>query len=92
MQTNEIILQSTTEQNLINKMKVAVEEILSEKFSRPKNENQLITRDEACKLLNINRTTLWSYTKKGKLQSYGIGSRVYYKRDEVIASLIPLKK
>ena len=34
--------------------------------------------------------TLHNWTKRGKLKAYGIGARVYYKRHEVEAGLIPL--
>lgn len=55
-------------------------------------ENDLLNREEVCKMLSINKTTLWKYTKIGKLQSYGIGNRVLYKRNEVLECLTLLKK
>ena len=55
-------------------------------------EEKILTRDEVCKLLNITKSTLWKRTKTGKIQSYGQGRRVYYKRSEVMESLTPLKK
>ncbi|AWV96713.1 helix-turn-helix domain-containing protein [Arcticibacterium luteifluviistationis] len=52
---------------------------------------ELLSREETAKLLQINLSTLWSWTKKGKLTSYGIGSKVYYKYSEIInKSLRPL--
>lgn len=53
-------------------------------------QNDLITRDEACKMLSINKTSLWKHTKSGKLKSYGIGNRVLYKRSEIIEAVKPL--
>lgn len=53
-------------------------------------KNELLTRDEVCKILSINKTSLWKHTKSGKLKSYGIGNRVYYKRNEVLESVQPL--
>lgn len=55
-------------------------------------ENDFITRDTVCKLLSINKTTLWKHTKTGKLKSYGIGNRVMYKRTEVLEAVKPLKE
>ncbi|MFA9191360.1 helix-turn-helix domain-containing protein [Flavobacterium sp. FZUC8N2.13] len=55
-------------------------------------ENDFITRDAVCKLLSINKTTLWKHTKTGKLKSYGIGNRVMYKRTEVFEAVKPLKE
>ena len=69
-----------------------VEEKLKE-LSKPKVELieedkiTLITRDEASKLLNVSLVTLNSWSKKGILTSYKIGTRVRYKENEVINSL-----
>lgn len=52
--------------------------------------NDILTREETAKLLSISLPTLWNWTKKNILKSYGIGSRVYYKKDEVINSLIQI--
>lgn len=55
-------------------------------------ENDLMTRDEVCKMLSFNKTSLWKHTKSGKLTSYGIGNRVLYKRSEVILAVKPINK
>ncbi|WP_426092366.1 helix-turn-helix domain-containing protein [Flavobacterium sp. DSR3-2] len=64
-------------------------EIAIEKLNTPaKNDDDiLLSRLETSKLLKINLTSLWKHTKSGKLKSYGIGNRVYYKKDEVLKSL-----
>lgn len=54
--------------------------------------DELLTREEACKFLQINSTTLWHWTNKGKVTAYGIGNRRYYKKAELIDALKPLKK
>lgn len=56
----------------------------------PTPENEFVTRDEVCKLLNFNKTSLWKHTKSGKLRSYGIGNRVLYKRVEVLEAVKPI--
>jgi excisionase family DNA binding protein len=52
--------------------------------------NDLLTRDEVCKLLNFNKTSLWKHTKSGRLKSYGIGNRVLYKKSEVLEAVKPI--
>lgn len=52
--------------------------------------NDLLTRDEVCKLLSFNKTSLWKHTKSGRLKSYGIGNRVLYKKSEVLESVKPI--
>ena len=59
---------------------------------KTQEQEQLLTREETCNMLKMNKATLWKHTKQGKLKSYGIGRRVYYKRSEVLNSLTPLKK
>ena len=55
-------------------------------------ESDLINREEVCRILHFNKTTLNKHTKSGRLQSYAIGNRVLYKRSEVLEAVTPLKK
>jgi hypothetical protein len=69
--------------------KVVREQVEEFKKNVPtENPDELLTRAEACALLKINITTLHNWTKKGKIIAYGIGNRVYYKRGELMESLI----
>ena len=54
--------------------------------------DELLTRTETCKYLQIDSSTLWHWTNKGKVTAYGIGNRRYYKKTELLNCLIPLKK
>lgn len=56
---------------------------LQEKY----DSEDLMTRDEAAKFLKINLSTLYYWTKKGKLKSYGIVNRRYYKKSEILDCL-----
>ena len=56
------------------------------------NPDELLTRTETCKYLQIDSITLWAWTNKGKVFAYGIGNRRYYKKAELLESLKPLKK
>ena len=75
-------------------VKRAVSEALYFKYKvEEKNDNDyLLTRDEACKLLKISKTSLWKWSKNGRIKSYGIGNRVYYKKEELIKSLTLLNE
>ena len=59
-------------------------------ISITETSNELLSREEACELLKINKTSLWKHTKNGKLKSYGIGNRVLYKRSELLDYIKPL--
>jgi hypothetical protein len=80
---NQIFLNGITLQELVDALKPLLQ---SQKTANetPQPENELLTRLEVCKLLSINKTTLWKHTKSGKLKSLGLGNRVYYKKSEVL--------
>lgn len=56
------------------------------------NPDELLTRTETAEFLKISLESLWAWTKKGKLKSYGIGNRVYYKKSELLECLIEIKR
>ena len=60
------------------------------KYLQPKEPTEYLTRNEVADLLKVNLSTIHNYTKQGKLLSYGIGSRVYYKRQEIEDAIIKL--
>lgn len=87
---NAIMLHNLTPKQLEELITRVVREELIEfrKNLGTENPDELLTRTEACGLLKINMTTLWNWSKKGKIISYGIGNRVYYKRGELMKSLV----
>lgn len=58
----------------------------------PKMPTEYLTRREVAEMLKCDLSTIHNWTKKGKIKPYGIGNRVYYKRHEVEAVLIPFGK
>lgn len=87
-------IQTTPEQlvDLITQgVKIQIQELRKNLNSEQANDD-LLTREETCKFLSIDSSTLWAWTNKGKVKAYGIGSRRYYKRTELLESLILLKK
>ena len=83
---SQIFLNGITLEQLAEALKPLLQSVSSEQ----QTENELLTREEVCKLLTINKTSLWKHTKSGRLKSYGIGNRVFYKRNEVLDSITPL--
>ncbi len=64
---------------------------LNNKFE-PKKPTEYLTRNEVADLLKCDLSTLHNWVKKGKLMPYGIGNRVYFKRTDIDAVLMPLGK
>ena len=58
---------------------------------QPKEPTEFLTRHEVASLLKIDISSVANWTKSGKLQSYALGGRRYYKRSEVEASIIRVK-
>ncbi|WP_341228328.1 helix-turn-helix domain-containing protein [uncultured Arcticibacterium sp.] len=56
------------------------------------DSREVLSRKQTADLLQINLSTLWHWTKKGKVQSYGIEGKVYYLRSEILNSLTPLNR
>ncbi|MGL2995275.1 helix-turn-helix domain-containing protein [Flavobacterium sp. TSSA_36] len=54
-------------------------------------EDDLLTRDQACVILSITKTTLWKHTRSGKLKSFGIGNRVFYSKKQILEAVKPTK-
>lgn len=61
-------------------------------IAAPLNEETLLNRYEAAELLKISTVTLWDWTNKGKIQSYGLGNKVFYKKSELLSSIKPIKQ
>lgn len=57
------------------------------KKAQTQDPNELLDKKETAKLLKVSVSSIWLWTKKGKLKSYGIEGRVYWKRGEVLAAL-----
>lgn len=84
--SNQILLQSMTPDELGVLITDAIKNQINALKTNPESNN-LLTREEAADFLSITSSTLWSYTRTGKLISYSIGSRRYYKKNELLESL-----
>jgi ubiquinone biosynthesis protein COQ9 len=75
---------------IIEGVKLQLEDIKN--HLQPKEPTKYLTRNEVSEMLSCNLSSVHNYTKRKILQSYQIGSRVYYKRDEVENSFVKLNK
>lgn len=92
--TNSILLQNVSPEELTELIKQGVKSQLEEFITNfnTHNPDELLTREQTCKMLQIDSSTLWHWTNKGKVLAFGIGNRRYYKKAQILESLIPLKK
>lgn len=83
----------TTPQELSELINEGVKSII-EDFKNslsPQNSDELLTREQTCKFLNIDSSTLWHWTNKGRVKAYSIVNRRYYKKSELLEALKPVK-
>ena len=95
MQNNAILLQTLTVEQLQQLIGTSVRNgiiELQKELQTKDNSEELMTRDETCKFLKIDSSTLWAWTNNGKVKAYGIGARRYYKKTEIMECLTLLKK
>ena len=89
---NSILLQNISREDLTQLIKEILRSQL-EDFKETLNTHkpdELLTREETYNFLKIDSSTLWHWTNKGKVIAYGIGNRRYYKKGELLESLIKL--
>jgi predicted DNA-binding transcriptional regulator AlpA len=60
------------------------------KHFTPKQPNEYLTRQEVAQMFNVDISTIHNWCKSKRLNPLGLGSRVYFLRSEVEASLKPL--
>ena len=92
---NQIILQGTTSEKLVDLFDKKLRrqfEAFKKDLSNQHSNDELLTRNQTCQFLQINSSTLWAWTNKGKVKAYGISNRRYYKRSELLQCLTELKK
>lgn len=53
-------------------------------------EEEYLTRAEVSKIYKVSPSTVSNWKKKGVINAYGLGGRVYYKRTEINSSMIKI--
>lgn len=61
-----------------------IKETIESHFEKPKEE-KLLTIAQVCKLLDVDKSTLWHWNKDGYLKKIHIGGKPRYKESEVMA-------
>lgn len=75
---------------ILSGIQLQIEEL--KKDFQPKQPDELMTRQQTADILKVDISTVYNYTKRGILLSYGIGNRIYYKRSEVQKAIIRIGK
>ena len=95
METNAVLLQNLNVEQLSKLMgdlfDVKLNEVLKKQNTQTENDD-LMTREQVLELLQINASTLWHWTNKGRITVYKFSNKCYYKRSQLMTAITPLKK
>ena len=93
--SEKFIVTNYDRDELISVIREAFREELKESFIQQEKEsdlNSLLSRKEVAEFLKISLPTLLNYQKSGILRCHRIGSRVLFKKSEVMEALqMPIK-
>jgi len=59
-------------------------------FSESNQGDKILSKEETAKFLKVNKSTIYRWTKGGRLKAYGVGNRVYYYMSDIMKALIPI--
>lgn len=92
--TNSILLQNVSPEQFTELITTVFKKELQD-FKKELNikteDDDLMTRQEVLELLQINASTLWHYQNKGRITVYKFSNKCFYKKSEIMQSLIALK-
>ena len=91
MKSKQLIFDVLSKEELEDLIGKSLEEVIKNNPFNHLPDQELLTREEACMLLKVDSSTLWRWTNQGKIIAYGIGSKRFYKKEELLESLIQLK-
>ena len=92
MEKQILQIESTQSSEFIPKILSGFKDILAEHNKTSQNSETLLTREEAAKMLSISLVTLWKYTKDDIIPAYRIGTKVRYKKSEILLALKQMNK
>lgn len=85
----DLVFSPISTDDLINRIATRTAEIIqSKQTTAPDPADDLITPKEACELLKCTSVTLWRWEKKGRVTPYGIGGKKFFKRSELLQSIV----
>jgi hypothetical protein len=79
-----IMIENTSLEELVSEIKKIVKQVIETcELSAQNDSEKVLTRKETSELLQVSFVTLNKWNKLGVLPSYSVGTRVYYKWNDV---------
>ncbi len=74
-----------------DELKEIIQDSINSEFAKIANQtnetSDLIKAKEACSFLQVSKVTLYNWMNEGLISGYYLGSRLYFKKSELIESL-----
>ena len=78
------MIENTSLEELVSEIELIVKQVIKDmEFADRHKSNKPLTRVEAKKLLNVSFVTLNKWNKLGILPAFSVGTRIYYKWDDI---------
>lgn len=88
---DKIILTSQTKNSLVhdlaNEVSDRLKHLLADYLSKLEIDDEYLTRKDVAKMFKISLVTVHEWSKKGILKPHKIGTRVRFKKTEVMAAI-----
>lgn len=75
-----------TKEELSDLLKQVVSQVLKDNMIQINHieHKPIMTIEETCELLKINKSTLNNWAREGRITQYGIGGRIYYHTEDIL--------
>lgn len=73
-----------------NSLREEITNLNQKSLDTSKEQEELLTRKDVLEMLKISSVTLWNWQKTGKVKVYKFSNKCFYKRNELVDSLMSL--
>jgi len=87
---NQLLLM-ITEDHLKSIIESSIKKIMLELREDAPEVDEWLTSKQVCKMLHVSKSTLVNWRSSGKLISHKLGSRLYFKREEILSKIAKIK-
>ena len=94
MKTNSILIQNVSPDELSELINNSIKRQFDnlKKELNTSNPDEIFTRTEAAAFLKVNLSTLFLWTRSGRITAFGIANRRYYKKANLLECLTKLNR
>ncbi|MDO6852399.1 helix-turn-helix domain-containing protein [Cellulophaga lytica] len=80
-------IENTQSSDFIPQIVLELKRALDDDNKNNIDSEKLLTREETAEMLSISLVTLWKYSKDNIIPAYRIGTKVRYKKSEILLAL-----